>query len=320
MIKITNTADTALVQIFGDIGESMFSDGWTLEKFKGAIDGLEVPNLTVELKSNGGDLLEAFAIHDAIKNLSSRVTVKIVGASASAATVIASGADIIEISENSRYLVHNAMTFVQGNKEELKDAYDQLASMDNQILNIYVKRTGKSKEVLSELMQQEKWLTAEDALEWGFVDKIILNKIENKMADEVTPDVSLEDLQAENEALKAKVEELQAKLDELNVEAEIKQEEEITAVVENAIKQGKLKKEQKEAWINLGKLDNVSMTMAIDAIYVPQKTLTNIIKDEEVKALTKETFMAAFKAGDYKGNIEKARTDFKEVYGYNPQF
>ena len=319
MIKITNTADTALVQIFGDIGESMFSDGWTLEKFKGAIDGLEVPNLTVELKSNGGDLLEAFAIHDAIKNLSSRVTVKIVGASASAATVIASGADIIEISENSRYLVHNAMTFVQGNKEELKDAYDQLASMDNQILNIYVKRTGKSKEVLSELMQQEKWLTAEDALDWGFVDKIILNKIDNKMAEETIAPV-LEDLQAENEALKAKVEELQTKLDELNVEAEIKEEEEITAVVENAIKQGKLKEEQKEAWINLGKLDNVSMTAAIDAIYVTPTSLTSVITDKVVNELTKDSFVEALKKGEYKNNTEKARIDFKKVYGYNPKF
>ena len=280
---------------------------------------MEVPNLTVELKSNGGDLLEAFAIHDAIKNLSSRVTVKIVGASASAATVIASGADIIEISENSRYLVHNAMTFVQGNKEELKDAYEQLASMDNQILNIYVKRTGKSKEVLSELMQQEKWLTAEDALDWGFVDKIILNKIDNKMAEETIAPV-LEDLQAENEALKAKVEELQTKLDELNVEAEIKEEEEITAVVDNAIKQGKLKEEQKEAWINLGKLDNVSMTAAIDAIYVTPTSLTSVITDKVVNELTKDSFVEALKKGEYKNNTEKARIDFKKVYGYNPKF
>ena len=52
MIKITNIADEAIIQLFGDIGESIFSDGWTFEKFNTAISALDVSALIVEIKSN----------------------------------------------------------------------------------------------------------------------------------------------------------------------------------------------------------------------------------------------------------------------------
>lgn len=328
MIKVINNADSATVQIFGDIGESFWSDGWTLEKFVNQIKGLEISNLTVELKSNGGDLMEGFAIYDAIKNLPARVTVKIVGASASAATVIASGADQVEISENSRYLVHNAMTFVEGNKEDLKEVYDQLSSFDNQILDIYVKRTGKPRAELADLMKQEKWMTAQEAMEWGFVDKIIKSKIENKM-EEQKPKALTEDeqaemdaLMAENESLKAQLAELQSQLDDIKAAEEAEEEKKIEEEVMDAIENGKIKAESKDYWIAFGKSDHVSMTGALEAInFTATATLKDVVEDGAgaTPEMTKDMFWSNYKSGKYSNNIELYKEDYKKAFGKEPK-
>lgn len=89
MIRVINEANSATIELYGDIGASWFGDGWTFERFSNEVKSLPVSQLTIKVKSNGGDVFEAFAIHDAIKALPARVTVDIVGASASAATIIA---------------------------------------------------------------------------------------------------------------------------------------------------------------------------------------------------------------------------------------
>ncbi len=327
MIKITNLADSATVQIFGDIGESMWSDGWTLQKFTNKIKGLEISNLTIEMKSNGGDLMEGFAIYDAIRNMPARVTVKILGASASAATVIASGADRIEISENSRYLVHNAMTFVEGNKENLKEVYEQLAPFDNQILDIYIKRTGKTRNELADLMKEEKSMDAEEAKDWGFVDDIIKNKIDNKMEEKelekknLTEDeqTEMDALMAENEALKTQLSELQSQLDDISAAEEAKEEEMIEEEVTAAIEDGKIKAEAKDHWVAFGKSDHVSMTGALEAInYTATATLKDVVdessENKDGNSMTKETFWDNYKSGKYTNDSKAYDEDYKKAF------
>ena len=260
MIKFINSADSVLIQISGDIGNSLWSDGWTLQKFQDQLKGLDVSNIVIEINSMGGDLLEGFAIHDAIKNLPARVTARITGS-----TIIATAADKIEITENSRYLVHNASTFIEGNKEKIGEAFAQLESFDNQILDIYVKRTGKKRDDLANLMKQEKWMTANEALEWGFVDEIIKTKINNKIKNKMSEE-EIAALQAENEQLKATVEELQMKLDELSASAEKMEEEQINSEIDAAIEAGKIDAESKGVWFAIGKKDRANMTAAIGAL------------------------------------------------------
>lgn len=330
MIKITNTAEAAIVELFGDIGNSWFTDGWTLEKFKEQIKGVTASNLTIQVKSLGGDVFEAFSIYDEIRRHPARVTVEVVGSSASAATIISCAADHIRISENSRYLVHNAQTFVDGNKESLKEAYEQLVSIDNQILDIYVKRTGKSKEVLAELMKEEKWMTAAEALEWGFVDEIVksvTNKINKKMKkfENLTPEeqAEMDQLIADKAALEEKVAELEAQLGEMSAAAEKMEEEQIDAEITAAIEAGKIKAESKDVWFSLGKKDRTNMTAAIEAIYTTSKGVAQVVdKSQPAKTgkLTPAEYLENHKKGEYKNNAQKAREDFKTAYGYTPNF
>lgn len=318
MIRVINEATSATVELYGDIGASWFGDGWTYERFSNEVKNLPVSQLTIKVKSNGGDVFEAFAIHDAIKALPARVTVDIVGASASAATIIAAAGDRVRISENSRYLVHNAQTWSAGNKEALQKDVEMLESIDAQIVNTYIKRTGKSKEQLEALMLQEKWMTAQEALEWGFVDEIIKEKkVTNLIKDQMTEEekMEMEALKAENEALKAKLAEYE------QAEAE-KQEKEMEEEINAAIEAGKIKADAKKTWIALAKIDRSSVKAAIETLPVIARSP---IMDEPVtpvapvEKLTEEKFYANWKAKKYDNNAELYAKDYKEVFGREPQ-
>jgi ATP-dependent protease ClpP protease subunit len=291
MIKITNTKDSATISIFGDIGQSFFGDGYTFEKFKNDLKGLEVSNLLIEMKSNGGDLLEAFAIHDEIKRYPAKVTARIVGSSASALTVIASAAYIVEITENSRYLVHQSSTFVEGNKDQLQEKIDLLKSFDEQILTAYIKKTGKSKAVLESLMKEERWLTAQEAKDYGFIDRIIniTNKIKNMTEEE----------KAQMEALKAENESLKQKIKELEEAATAMKEEEVEKEVEAAIEAGKFIATAKDSLKELGMLNRKSLTALIENAVGQKQSLKDVpnVKTTPVAKDEKELF-AAFKKGE----------------------
>ena len=326
MIKITNTADSAVIQINGDIGQSFWSDGWTLERFTDQLKGLSVSNLVLEINSMGGDLLEGFAIHDAIKRLPARVTAKIVASSASAATVIASAADRIEISENSRYLVHNAQTFVEGNKERLAEIYEQLASFDNQILDIYIKRTGKPRNEIAELMKQERWMSATEALQWGFVDAIIQPQIKNKI-ENMTPEeqAQMDALVAENEQLKTQLQEAMDKLAEFDAAEEQKKEEEIDQTITQAIEEEKIDETVKDVYKNLGKHQGIeAVRTALAGIKAAAKQtapLHNVPNTTAPAAqvMDKAKFVDNWRKGVYDNNKEQYAVDFEIAYGYKPK-
>ena len=300
MIRITNEATSATIELFGDIGASWFGDGWTFERFSNEVKNLPVSNLTIKVKSNGGDVFEAFAIHDAIKAMPARVTVDIVGASASAATIIAAAGDLVRISENSRYLVHNAQTWTAGNKEAIMKDVEMLESVDNQIINTYIKRTGKSREQLTDLMKEERWMTAQEALDWGFVDEIIKDKkITNLIKNEMS-----EEEKAEMEALKAENEVLKAKLAEYEQAEQAKAEAEMEKQIEDAITAGKITAESKSTWVALAKVDRQQVLNAIETLPVVARSpiLDMVIepKNDQPKE-TKESIWNDFKSGKING-------------------
>ena len=247
------------IELFGDIGRSWFNNGWTLERMREemrASDGTVV----VEVKSDGGDLLEALAIRDELSNSPARVEVNIVGPTASAATVIATGGDYVRMTANSRYLVHNSAydgsALGRLTADDAEEVAEKLKSFDEQVVKLYVKKTGKKKKDIEQLMKQERWLTAEEALNWGFIDEIINPIILNKMDEK---DQLIEKLKAEKAALEAKIIELQ---DELAVY----QKKEIEKQLEEA---GINDSEAKATMVALGLTDRALLTKVLNAIPKP---------------------------------------------------
>ena len=102
-----------------------------------------------------------------------KVTVKIDGIAASAASVIAMAGDTVYMSPVSMMMIHNPATIAFGDHTEMQKAMDMLAEVKESIINAYVLKTGQSRAKLSHLMDAETWMDANKAVELGFADDIL---------------------------------------------------------------------------------------------------------------------------------------------------
>jgi ATP-dependent Clp protease, protease subunit len=318
MINVVNELGVRIIDVNAEIGGE---NGFNLSLFNAAVSDLPAEQvLRLKMKTNGGDVFEAFAIFDALRQLENRTEVDIIGASASAGTIIAAGADYRRISKNSRYLVHFAQTAVRGNKDAVKQTYEQLESFDKQLIDIYMTQITKSEEELLTLMASEKWLTAEQALEWGFVNEIIevvTNQNTNKMAKFTN---LTEEEKEEMDALKAELESVKAELDEMKAAKAAMEEEEIENEVTAAIESGKFKAETKDVLLTFAKSNREGFKAMVEGIEVPKavvETITAKIKPENKAAdfiATKEQFDAAWKAGKFENNVALFQKEYSRFY------
>lgn len=132
---------------------------------------------TIHLRINspGGDVFAAQAIVQAIRDTGAKVIAHIDGVAASAATVIASASDEVEMSDGAMYMIHCAWTVAIGNASDLAATSALLDKTDGVIAGQYAKRSGKSSDDMKALMNAETWFTAEEAVEIGLVDRVAEN-------------------------------------------------------------------------------------------------------------------------------------------------
>ena len=167
--NIQNKANkVAEVYIFDEIG----SHGVTAQKFIEEIKGLGDRPINIRINSLGGDVFNGMAIHNVLKKRTYNTTVYIEGIAASIATIIALGADEVIMAENSLFMIHNAWGGVMGDAKEMRKSAATLEKISNELTEIYVKKTGLSYDAIAEMMDNETWLSADEAYELGFVDSI----------------------------------------------------------------------------------------------------------------------------------------------------
>jgi ATP-dependent Clp endopeptidase proteolytic subunit ClpP len=160
------------VMLFGVIGDPM--DGLDADSVVAAIRELEEPDaLEVLINSPGGDVADGLAIHHELATNPARVEVEITAVAASMGSVIAMAGDHVAISENGHVMVHDPWTVAVGDAEDLKKASEMLEQFGTSLAEIYAEKTGLPEEEIRDMMAEETWMTAEEALEQGFVDEIV---------------------------------------------------------------------------------------------------------------------------------------------------
>ena len=117
--------------------------------------------------------MAAAQIYNMLSNYKGKVTVKIDGIAASAASVIAMAGDMVLVSPVSMLMIHNPATIAWGDHAEMQKAIDMLSEVKESIINAYVLKTGLSRPKLSHLMDAETWMDANKAVELGFADGIM---------------------------------------------------------------------------------------------------------------------------------------------------
>jgi len=140
---------------------------------KSIIDQLE-DGVDVDLRINsvGGDVFEGIAIYNALKKHNGIVNVTIEGLSASMASIIMLAGNEVTASANSLIMIHNPQVGVQGDSADLQNKVELLNKIKEQMLNVYTDKTGMQAEEIATMMDKETWLTADEALEMGFIDKV----------------------------------------------------------------------------------------------------------------------------------------------------
>lgn len=137
----------------------------------------------VRINSYGGDTQTALDIYRQFVDHGD-VTCYIFGFTASAATILAMGAKKIKMSRYALLFIHRSSFFIdkwgQMNVEKLAETIDALAAMkntlhtvDDLIASVYALRTGKTKDEMLAIMEEEEWLTADRCKEIGLIDEII---------------------------------------------------------------------------------------------------------------------------------------------------
>jgi len=167
--NIQNKAgETADVYIFDEIG--MY--GVTAQEFINDIKDLKDLPINLRINSLGGDVFDGMAMYNVIKRREAKTTVYIEGIAASIATIVALGADEVIMAENSLFMIHNAWGGTMGEAKDMRKTADTLDKISGELTDIYRKKTGLSYDALTEMMDEETWLNAEEAYNYGFVDTI----------------------------------------------------------------------------------------------------------------------------------------------------
>ena len=163
--------------LYGDISQdSWWGDDITPRAFSDDLIALgDVDEIVVRINSNGGDVFAANAIYTRLKDHRARITVKVDGWAASAATIVAMAGDTIEIPGNGVFMVHNPKMGAHGyyDEDEFAAMCAELKVIKQSIINGYALKTGKDKDEIAQIMSREKWYTGPEAVAAGFCDKLM---------------------------------------------------------------------------------------------------------------------------------------------------
>jgi ATP-dependent protease ClpP protease subunit len=157
------------IYIYGDIGEK----GVTLDYVKGnLLANPDADEAIVHIRSKGGDVDEGFAIYDCLNTCGKKVTTIIEGLCASIATVTAMAGSTRIISPNADFMIHPAWAdpkgMTAGNAKDYQEMANYISRADQRILDFYVKTTGKTADILKPLMDAETYMSASEAISFGF--------------------------------------------------------------------------------------------------------------------------------------------------------
>ena len=170
MKKTDNNVD---ILIFGDITPWKWDDSDT-SSYSLADEIRKLPedaNITVHINSNGGDLKEGLGIYNVLKGRN--VTTVCEGFAASSASVIFCAGTRRVMNAASLLFIHNASMFSWGTADELEKAADDLRIITDAAKAAYREAGVNVSDVeLNRMMDEETWITPQDAVNWGFATEV----------------------------------------------------------------------------------------------------------------------------------------------------
>lgn len=135
-----------------------------------ALDGTD--EITVRINSPGGSVFDGTAIQSQLVQAKQKITVRIDGIAASAASFIAMAGDEIIIPENAMMMIHNASAMTWGDIKAHREQIDALERVGAAMRSTYVKRTGLSDTEIQDMLDATTWMDGKEAVSMGFADTL----------------------------------------------------------------------------------------------------------------------------------------------------
>lgn len=184
--NIIDNDDEAEVNMYGEIVSEIPTDWWgdriegmyiILADFLNDMEQLKnKAKVTFHINSPGGEVFAGVSIYNRMREFKGIVATVVDGLAASAASIIAQGGTKghRKVCNGSLTMIHGASSFMFGhyNANELKDNIAKLNAIDKSIVDIYASCTGLDSEKLKNMMTKTTWMSAQDAVDNGFADKI----------------------------------------------------------------------------------------------------------------------------------------------------
>lgn len=165
--------DDRTISIYDVIGEGVFSEGFTLKRLRSALRGIGARDLVVNINSPGGAFFEGVAIYNELRAHPARVTVRVMGMAASAASLIAMAGDDIEIAQAGFMMIHNTHAVAIGDRNAFLEAAAWMEPFDRSMRDVYAARSGQLADDVAQMMDRETYFDAATALENGFATALL---------------------------------------------------------------------------------------------------------------------------------------------------
>lgn len=167
------------IWFYGDIWDLLGWDDFlpkefiTTDGFKKALESFGGEPVTIRIHSPGGDVFGASAMRALIMSYPGKVTARIDGLCASAATFIATACDTVEMQDTGFFMIHNPWTIAWGEADDFKKVIKALNEFKKGLVEGYLNHSNLDQSTIEKMMNDETWMSAETAKEYGFVDEIV---------------------------------------------------------------------------------------------------------------------------------------------------
>ena len=166
--SVTGSRTISILDVIG--ADGLTGEGVTARRVAAALRAITADEITVDINSPGGDFFEGVAIYNMLRADPRRVTVRILGLAASAASVIAMAGDEVRIGRAGFLMVHNAWVVAIGNRHDMAAAAETMIPFDAAMAEVYAAKADVDPEIAAEWMDSERWFTGAEAVEAGLAD------------------------------------------------------------------------------------------------------------------------------------------------------
>jgi Protease subunit of ATP-dependent Clp proteases len=211
--------NTTEIYVYGDIEDYKWIESdVTAYDFAQDLSNIETQNINIRINSYGGSVASGLAIYNLLKSSNKNITTINDGFACSAASIIFMAGKERIMPKTSLLMIHNASSFASGNANDFRKIADDLEIITQPSIEAYKTVSNLSEDEIKKMMDNESWITADQAIEFGFATKVIEQSIVHQnvnsefyLRNSIMKNLNLT---AENAKLKEKINELNKKTTE----------------------------------------------------------------------------------------------------------